>query len=255
MSVKVEVREKGRIHHLSIDRPEKKNALTVAMYVSMAEAIENAEKDPSARVLLITGRGDSFTAGNDLKDFLEQPPRDMSHPVCRFISRLAATNVPIVAAVNGLAIGIGTTMLLHCDLVYASRAARFSLPFINLAVVPEAASTLLLPQVAGYRLAAELLMLGKPFDAETALRAGLINEICEPEKLLERAEEIARELAVKPAVALRQTKALLKLEKQPVADRIEAEISAFAVRVASPEAKEAFAAFMERRVPDFSKFD
>jgi enoyl-CoA hydratase/carnithine racemase len=168
---------RDRIARIEINRPDKKNALTVAMYRAMADAVAAAEADPQVRVILIHGRADCFCAGNDLKDFLEQPPHGEGAPVSQFLQRIAVAKKPLIAAVGGPAVGIGTTMLLHCDLVYAAPETRFQLPFVTLGLVPEAASSYLLPKIAGYHRAAELLLLGKPFTAQAALAAGIVTEI------------------------------------------------------------------------------
>lgn len=239
---------------LTIARPEKKNALTVAMYAALADAITGADEDPSVRVILITGSADSFTAGNDLKDFLENPPVDPSSPVFQFMHAIAGAKKPVVAAVNGLAIGIGTTMLLHCDLVYAVNTARFQLPFVNLGLVPELGSSLILPALAGRTRAAELLMFGNPFDATTAKDINLINASCAADDLLPMAQKAAADLATKPPAALRKTKALLNGDLKTVRERIDAEAKVFGEQLNSDEVKEAIDAFFEKRAPDFSKF-
>jgi enoyl-CoA hydratase/carnithine racemase len=245
----------NRVLTLTISRPDKKNALTVAMYAALADAITTANGDAGVRALLITGSEDSFTAGNDLKDFLENPPVDPSSPVFHFMHAIAGAQKPVVAAVNGLAIGIGTTMLLHCDLVYAVDTARFQLPFVNLGLVPELGSSLILPTLAGHARAAELLMLGDPFDAKAAREIGLINTICSAEKLMPSAINAAGKLAAKPPSALRHTKALLKANIDAIRTRIDQEAKVFGERLGSAEVKEAIAAFFEKRAPDFSKFD
>lgn len=240
---------------LTIARPEKKNALTVVMYAALANAIRRADEDKAVRVVLITGSEDSFTAGNDLKDFLENPPIDPSSPVFQFMHAIAGAQKPIVAAVNGLAIGIGTTLLLHCDFVYAVDTARFQLPFVNLGLVPELGSSLILPALAGRARAAELLMLGNPFDAATAKEIGLINESCAAGDLIPMAQKTAETLAAKPPAALRKTKALLNGDISDVRDRIKAEAQVFGEQLNSAEVKEAIAAFFEKRAPDFSQFE
>ena len=242
------------IRVVTINRPEKKNALTQAMYAVMADAVAGADEDPEVRAVVITGTEDIFTSGNDLNDFLQASVDDAETPVWRFLRAIATTTTPLLAAVNGAGIGIGTTMLLHCDFVYASPGARFHMPFINLALVPEAASSLLLPRCAGYRKAAELLMLGEPFDVNDAVAAGVVTAIAPANGELEMAMETARKLAAKPPSALRQTKALLRGDEQSVRERLEAEGAEFKVCLSSPEAKEAMTAFFERRPPDFSKF-
>jgi len=238
-----------------LNRVEKKNALTGSMYTAMADAIERAEQDRSIRVLLYTGSGGVFTAGNDLHDFLDNPPQGPDSPVNRFISKMVSTDVPIVAAVDGVAVGIGTTMLLHFEQVFATERARFALPFINLALVPEAGSSMLLVEACGYRKAAELLMLGEPFTARQALDYGIVSQLCEPQELMERALGAARVLAAKPRDALRATKRLLRRAREPLAERVLAEGKVFSRCLDAPAAREAMQAFFEKRPPNFEPFD
>ena len=240
---------------IEIDRPAKKNALTAAMYQALADAIDAAEKDDATRVLLLHGKPDVFTAGNDLQDFLEHPPRDESEPVFQFLLALNRAQKPIVAAVAGPAVGIGTTMLLHCDLVYAAPDARLQLPFVDLGLIPEAGSSLLLPLLAGYQRAAKLLLLGERFGAQEAMDIGLVTEVVPADELFATALAQAKKLAQKPAASLRLTKQLMKQSlRSAVEQRIRLEASYFKERLDSPEAKEAFSAFLEKRKPDFSKF-
>lgn len=246
---------KNGILTLTIARPEKKNALTVDMYAALAANIIDADPNKAVRVILITGSEDSFTAGNDLKDFLDNPPIDSSSPVFQFMHAIAGATKPVVAAVNGLAIGIGTTMLLHCDLVYAVDSARFQLPFVNLGLVPELGSSLILPALAGRSNAAELLMFGDPFNAEKAKEIGLINAVCSSDALLQTAQASAEKLAAKPPAALRKTKALLNATVDETHTRIDREAEVFSEQLNSAEVKEAIAAFFEKRAPDFSQFD
>lgn len=238
------------IRTIRINRPEKKNALTQAMYGAMARALTEGGADASVRVFVLTGTADVFTAGNDLNDFLAVT--DLSGSAAAdFLRALASMPKPVVAAVNGAAIGIGATMLLHCDLVYAVAEARLQFPFVNLALVPEAASTLLLPRLIGHQRAAELLMLGDAFDAATAERLGLINRVVAVGALMAETGALAQRLADKPAAALAANKALLKAEGDGVAARLETEFAAFAACLRSPELKEAVAAFFERRPANF----
>jgi enoyl-CoA hydratase/carnithine racemase len=247
---------KDGVLRIEIDRPEKKNALTSAMYQAMANAIHAAEADARVRVMLIHGKADLFTAGNDLQDFLDNPPRDDKRPVFQFLYGISQAEKPIVAAVAGAAVGIGTTMLLHCDLVYAAPNARLQLPFVNLGLVPEAASSLLLPALVGYQRAAELLLLGEPFGAQKAKEIGIVTEVVPEGELFDTAMAQAKKLAGKPAASLRLTKKLMKQgQMAAVAQRIRLESDHFGERLASPEAKEAFSAFLEKRKPDFSRFD
>ena len=247
---------KDGILRIEIDRPDKKNALTAAMYQAMADAIKSAEADSTVRVVLIHGKTDLFTAGNDLQDFLDNPPRDDNRPVFQFLYGISQAQKPIVAAVAGPAVGIGTTMLLHCDLVYAAPNARLQLPFVNLGLVPEAGSSLLLAALVGYQRAAELLLLGEPFSAQKAREMGLVTEVVAEDQLFDTAMAQAKKLAGKPAASLRLTKRLMKQgQMAAVAQRIKLESDHFGERLDSPEAKEAFSAFLEKRKPDFSKFD
>lgn len=246
---------RDRIAHIVIDRLDKKNALTAEMYAGLADAITRSESDPQVRVMFVHGSAECFSAGNDLKDFLDRPPEGDEAPVARFLRVISTATKPIVAAVGGPAIGIGTTMLLHCDLVYATTAARFQLPFVSLGLVPEAASSLLLPMIAGYQRAAELLLLGKPFTAEKALAAGIVTEIVTDQVLIPHGEEAAKALAALPPASVRLTKQLMKEgHAAAVSARIEREREFFRAQLGSPEAKEAFTAFFEKRAPDFSRF-
>jgi enoyl-CoA hydratase/carnithine racemase len=243
------------VAQIRIDRPDKKNALTAAMYTGLVDSFKRAEADPSVRVLLLSGSDTCFTAGNDLQDFMNVPPSDESSPTVRFIKQLPATRKPLVAAVAGPAVGIGTTMLLHCDLVFADPNARFSLPFVNLGLCAEAGSSYLLPQIVGYQRAAELLLLGDPFSAAQALEMGLINGITPAGEVIATALMKARQLAERPASSLLVTKSLLKrAHARLVEETIDDELNRFRERLTSPEAAEAFRAFFERRKPDFSKF-
>jgi enoyl-CoA hydratase/carnithine racemase len=252
-AVLVETRD--RVTRIELARPDKKNALTQEMYGAMAEALAAAEADAGVRVILLHGTRDCFTAGNDLKDFLERSAGGGPSAAFRFISALPRLEKPLVAAVGGPAVGIGTTLLLHCDLVYATPGARFQLPFVPLGLVPEAASSLLLPMVAGYQRAAELLLLGQPFAADRAHAAGIVTEIVPEERLLERAREAALALAALPPASVRLTKQLMKRPlAAPIAAQMEEEGRLFAERLQSAEAKEAMTAFFEKRKPDFSRF-
>jgi enoyl-CoA hydratase/carnithine racemase len=245
----------GGVLRVQLDRPEKKNALTRAMYTRLTEVLEAADADPATRVIVLHGAGDAFTAGNDLRDFLEQPPQDQDHPTFRFILAVSRVQKPLVAAVHGVAIGIGTTLLLHCDLVYAAEGARFHTPFVDLGLVPELASSLTLPALVGHQRAAEMLLLGQPVDATRAAQLGFVNAVVPADRLLDTAMEAARTLAAKPAASVRLTKALMRgAQAALVASTLEEEARLFVDRLASPEAREAFAAFLEKRRPDFSRF-
>ena len=238
---------------LRFNRPEKKNAITAAMYADAAAALQNAEQDRGVRVVVLAGTGGTFSAGNDLKDFLENPPTNPDAPVFRFMAAVGALTKPAVAAVSGFAIGIGTTVLLHCDLVYAAPDTRFQLPFVNLGLVPEFGSSLLLPHLIGYQRAAELLLLGEPFTAEQAKNFGLVNAVVPAEELLPTAMAKANILAAKPPSALRATKALLRGDGNAVKTRIAQEVAQFSAYLGGAEFKEAANAFLEKRAPDFSK--
>ena len=255
MSAHVLTDTKDRIARIELARLDKKNALTAEMYQAMADALAAAENDAQVRAVLIHGKPDCFTAGNDLKDFLERPPHGESSPVFQFLQRISTAKKPIVAAVGGVAVGIGTTMLLHCELVYAAPNARFQMPFVPLGLVPEAGSSYLLPALAGYQRAAELLLLGQPFGADKALAAGLVTGVVPEAELLDTARNVARALAALPPASVRATKALMKRRHaKAVAEQMAEEGSLFRERLASPEAKEAMSAFLEKRKPDFSTF-
>jgi enoyl-CoA hydratase/carnithine racemase len=246
---------RDRVLRIEMARPERKNALTLDMYDAMSGALAAAQDDPGVRAVLIHGSRDCFTAGNDLKDFLERPPHSHESPAFRFIRMLPVFAKPLVAAVNGPAVGIGTTMLLHCDFVYAAPGARFQLPFVPLGVVPEAGSSFLLPLIAGYQRAAELLLLGEPFGAEKALAAGFVTEIVPEAELFERAHAAALKVAALAPAAVRAAKALMRQRTAEfVAAAMEEEGRIFRERLQSPEAKEAMTAFFEKRKPDFSRF-
>jgi enoyl-CoA hydratase/carnithine racemase len=255
MSANVIVETGNRVKRIEIDRADKKNALTAAMYGAMADALVAADTDSAVRVVLIHGRPDCFTAGNDLKDFLERPPHAEEGEAFRFIRVISTTKKPIVAAVGGAAVGIGTTMLLHCELVFAAPGARFQLPFVSLGLVPEAASSFLLPMIAGYQRAAELLLLAQPFGVEKALAAGFVTEIIPEDELLEHARDAAERLAALPPESVQATKRLMKCSREAsVAQAMAEEGKLFRERLAGAEAKEAMTAFFEKRKPDFSKF-
>lgn len=255
MSEHIVERQEERILWLILNRPEKKNALTMDMYQALAEALNKAGTEPAIRVVVITGRGDAFTSGNDIQDFLQSPPTGTDDPVSRFLKALAEFPKPLMAAVNGTAVGIGTTMLLHCDLAYAAKSASFQLPFLKLALVPEAASTLLLPLVAGHRKAAELFLLGESFGPEEAARCGLLNDIVADDDLETEVAGVAGKIAAMPPEAVRQTKALMKTSQQAVVEAMQREGEIFLGRLRSPEAIEALTAFMEKREADYSRFE
>lgn len=255
MTTDIIVETTNRIRRIRINRPDRKNALTGAMYLAMGNAIGNTNDDPEVRAILLHGEPGCFCAGNDLKDFLDNPPQGDDAPVARFLHAIAHAKKPIVAAVGGPAVGIGTTMLLHCDLVYAAPDTRFQLPFTSLGLVPEAASSYLLPAVAGYQRAAELLLLGKPFTAAKALEAGIVTEIIPEAELIDYAAGAANALAALPSSSVTMTKALMKRHAMPaMLAQMAEELTLFRAQLASPEAKEALTAFLEKRRPDFSKY-
>ncbi len=238
---------------LTINRLPKKNSITAAMYSAMADALDAAKADIGVRAVVIQGHETIFSAGNDISDFLNHPPSTMDAPVFRFLYGISSFPKPIVAAVCGPAVGIGTTLLLHCDLVYAGDNAAFSMPFVNLGLCPEAASSLLVPQLMGYQRAAEALLLGEPFMAETALEIGLINRIVPPTEANALARQQALKLAAKPLSSLIATKRLMKKSNAAVvSERIAEEAGTFGGMLSAPAAREAFSAFMEKRKPDFS---
>jgi enoyl-CoA hydratase/carnithine racemase len=241
------------ILRIQLNRPSKKNAMTSAMYITMADLLDAAAKDDEVRVVLWHGAGDSFCAGNDLDDFLKKPPAPEDSPQSHLINAFISFEKPIVAAVHGAAVGGGTTMLTHCDFVYASETTKFQMPFINLALIPEFATTLSIPMRIGYLRAAELLLLGLPFDANRAAELGLVTRVVPDANLLETATETAQKLAKKPAAALQASKRLLKKPwRDALLEAAKAENSEFAVRVRSADTKEAIAAFFEKRPPDFT---
>ena len=244
----------GNILRVQFNRPSKKNAMTSAMYITMADLLNESAKDDRIRVVLWHGAGDSFCAGNDLDDFLKNPPGPGDSPQSRLINAFIAFEKPIVAAVRGAAIGGGTTMLTHCDFVYASETAKFQMPFINLALVPEFGATFSVPMRVGYLRAAELLQLGLPFDAKEAVELGLVTRVVPDQRLLETATETAQKLAEKSAAALQASKRLMKKPwRDALLEAAKAENNEFSVRVRSTDTKEAIAAFFEKRPPDFTR--
>jgi enoyl-CoA hydratase/carnithine racemase len=254
MSDHVVITRADNVLEIRLDRPEKKNALTRAMYDAMADAFEQADADPALRVALLTGTGDTFTSGNDITDFQSRGAVDGRSSASRFLPAISSMRKPLVAAVNGTAVGVGTTMLAHCDLIVAARSARFVMPFTSLGLVPEAASSLLFPRLLGNQRASALLLLGEPLDAETALQWGFVNRVVDDAALMDAARELARRLAALPPQAVRLTKQLIRQGAPELAARMEEEMALFRERLGSPEAAEAFRAFMEKRKPDFSRF-
>ena len=243
----------GSILRIQLNRPEKKNAMTVAMYATLADFLNEAATDDSTRVVLWHGAGDSFSAGNDVQDFLKNPPGPGQSAQSRLMNALLNFEKPLVAAVQGAAIGGGTTMLTHCDFVYAGESAKFQMPFVNLGVVPEFGSSYSVPMRVGYVRAAELILLGLPFDARRAAELGLVSRVVSDQELLATATETARKLAEKPIGALQACKRLMKRSsREQLALAIKVENEEFALRVRSAEAKEAFTAFLEKRPPNFT---
>jgi len=247
----------GRVLTMTFNRPEKRNAFTQAMYGRIADELIAASSDSSVRVVVLRGAGGCFSSGNDVNDFAQRNRgATAEHPVNRFLAQLPVFPKPIIAAVQGPAVGVGTTLLLHCDLVYADSTATFILPFARLGLCPEAASSLLLPRVAGLQRATELLMLGEPFDATRAREVGIVNEIVPSDRLHQRVAERAAALAALPPSAVRASKALIRHDVgQQVADAMRREGELFVQQLMSPEAGEAMAAFLEKREPDFDQFD
>lgn len=242
----VRIEDREGVRTVLIDRPAKKNALTSDMYATMAQAFAEADADDAVGAVLLSGSGGVFTAGNDLKDFLDAPPRTPDAPVRRFLDSVAFCSKPLVAAVPGLAVGVGTTILLHCDLVYASPDARFVTPFVNLGLVPEAGSSMLLPRLVGHARAARLLLLGEGIDAATALDWGLVSEVVPAGELEAKAWGTARALAAKPRRAIVESKRLMRAGQGDVARTMQNEFDIFGEMLGTPEAKAAFAAFLSR---------
>lgn len=240
---------------IRLNRLDKKNALSQAMYTALADAFEQAKTDSKVRVVLLSGGPDCFCSGNDVQDFMNLPAAGPQNPVLRFMLALADCPKPVVAAVNGPAVGIGTTMLMHCDLVYAGTSARLHMPFVNIGICPEFAASYLLPRVMGHPRAAELVMLAEPFNAQKALEYGLVNEVLPDNEYQARALERAQTLAAKPPQALRATKALLKRwNREEIMKVIPIEFQTFVPMLGQPEALEAITAFMQKRKPDFTRF-
>jgi len=239
---------------LTINRLDKKNSLTQAMYGAMADALNQAAADAAVRAVVLQGNETIFSAGNDIGDFLNGPTSTLESPVYRFLQGIAQFPKPLIAAVCGPAVGVGTTLLFHCDLVYAGDNAAFSMPFVNLGLCPEAASSLLVPQMMGYHRAAEALLLGEPFMAEAAMEVGLVNRVVPPTEANAVAQAQARKLAAKPLSSLVETKRFMKKgQTSLVLAQMAEEGASFGRMLREPAAREAFTAFMEKRKPDFSK--
>lgn len=251
----IEVATINGVTRIAIARPQKKNAITVAMYQAMADAIAAAHDDATVRAILIHGTPEVFTAGNDLEDFMKNPPSGMDAPVFRFMQALGFAEKPVVAAVNGAAVGIGTTMLMHCDLAYCADNAMFSMPFVSLGLCSEFASSLTVPLAAGYHKAAEKLLLGEPMSAEEALDMKIVNRILPPAQVLEYAIRQAERFNALPPASVRETKRLMKSAWRAMTEKLVVEeAKSFEKLLRGAEAKEAFTAFFENRKPDFSRF-
>jgi enoyl-CoA hydratase/carnithine racemase len=244
----------GSILRVQLNRPAKKNAMTMSMYVTLADTLNDAAKDEQIHVVLWHGAGDSFCAGNDVEDFLKNPPGPGESPQARLMNAFINFDKPLIAAVQGAAIGGGTTMLTHCDFVYAGETAKFQMPFINLGLVPEFGSSCSVPIRIGHIRAAELILLGLPFDARRAAELGLVTRVVPDQELLATATETAQKLAEKPAGALQACKRLMKRSsREQIEQAMKVEMEEFASRVRSAEAREAFTAFLEKRPPNFSR--
>jgi enoyl-CoA hydratase/carnithine racemase len=254
-SPQLELALNERVLSISLNRPERKNALSLAMYSALAEVINSAADNSDIRVLVLRGSDDFFTSGNDLLDFMNEPELHDAHPVLRFMRALQHCPKPVVAVVRGHAIGIGTTLLLHCDLVYAAEDARLQLPFVNLGLCPEYASSYLIPRLMGHPQAAELFLLGEPFSGAQAALLGLITAAIHRDDLADYAQAKIARLAQQPPAAVKRTKALLKQGQQAAVDAaLAAELVGFAEGLSSDECRESVTAFFEKRAPDFSRF-
>jgi len=255
MAMSIRTRTAEGVACIELARPERKNAINLQMYGQLADAFEAAAQDPAVRAVVIHGAREIFCAGNDIADFLASPPQlDAAAPTVRFMQALAGCPVPVIAAVNGAAVGIGTTLLLHCDLAYAADDALFSMPFVSLGLCPEFASSLLLSHSAGYHRAAEKLLLGEPISAEEALEMGIVNRLLPPGEVLDYALRQARRFNALPPRAVRATKRLLKEPlRGAVQQTIAAELQRFGELLQSAESREALQAFLERRKPDFTR--
>lgn len=244
-----------RILTLRINRPEKKNALTQAMYASLAQRINEAAGNPEVRVLVLTGQPDCFTAGNDMQDFLAATASLTENPTIKFMQALAEFPKPVVAAASGMAIGVGVTLMLHCDLIYCGEQTRLSMPFVNIGIAPEYVSSYLLPRIMGHARAAELVLLGEPFTAQKAQEYGLVNAVAPNAEVEALARQKALAMAQLPPNTMRTCKALLKRWRADVTrEAIPLEMMEVAKLLTKPEAHEAISAFAQKRKPDFSKF-
>ena len=255
MTSEIHTEVTGGVQRIEMRRPEKRNALTHAMYAALAEGFKQAIADDAVRVILVTGAPNAFCSGNDIADFLAHPPSDENAPVFQFLRSLIGCEKPVVAGVAGMAVGIGTTMLLHCDYVVAGEGAEFSVPFVNIGLCPEAGSSVMLPLAIGHKRAAEMLMFGERASAATALDWGIVNAVVPNDALASAVEKKARTLAAKPPAALRATKMLLRRGLVPLAiEAMGLEARQFASLLHSQAARECLSAFMEKRAPDPAKF-
>jgi len=246
MSEPILVTSDAGVCEVRLNRPEKRNAVTFPMYEQLTRALSAAQADGAVRAVLLSGEGASFSAGNDLQDFLTGPALSAAHPAMQFLRTLATFGKPLLAAVQGQTVGIGVTMLLHCDLIVAARTAQFTLPFVALGLVPEAGSSLLLPRLIGHQRAAELLFLGQPFNADTAYRLGLVNSVVEERSLLDETRALARAVAQQPAEALTATRRLLRGDTGELLARIEEEARIFGAQLQSEEFRARVRAFLTR---------
>lgn len=251
MSALVKIEKDGRVLVVTMNRPDKKNALNHAMYAAMADAVAGADGDADIRAVLIEGAGDAFTAGNDLADFQAGPPRGTDTPVARFLQAILNAEKPLIAAVGGVAVGVGLTMLLHCDIVIVSERAMLQAPFVDLGLVPEAGSSLLLPRLVGSALASDMFLTGRRLSGEEAVRFGLASRLVPHAALGDEARQVARAVAAKAPAAVKSTKALLRRGREEVGARMAEEGEIFGAQLKSPEFKEAAMAFMQKRAPDF----
>lgn len=242
----IQFQDEQGVRIITINRPEKRNALNLEMYTQLTEYLIQGESDNGINAFLLKGEGDCFTSGNDVADFLKNSDLGPDHPAFKFLFSLLDLTKPLVAAVSGPAVGIGTTLLLHCDLIYADNTAKFQLPFVNLALVPEAGASLLLPRLVGQAKASELLLLGEAFDAQSALSIGLINDLLPSDKLMSHALTQSIKLAKKPPQALRASRRLIRGDKAPIREQMLKELEEFAIRLQSDEAKAQFNAFLSR---------
>lgn len=256
MSTEIKFETHGRSLHIIMDRPKRKNALTMDMYTAMADAIASADTDNEVRNIVLRGSEGCFTSGNDLEDFMKNPPQGDNSPVATFMRNLYNFTKPVIAAVQGDAVGIGTTMLLHCDFVYVGESARLQMPFVSLGLCPEYASSYILPRICGHVKAAELLMLGETFGGQTALECGIINGMVADEELLDLVLAKSEQLAKQPPAAIRATKQLMRgARRQEGNDVMDREMELFGKGLKGPEFVEAVTSFFEKRTPDFSKFN